>query len=75
MKDLRVSKRIFKIKIIRDKSSEQSYLSHSVFTGMVLYRFNMNKATPMAIPLTGLFVLSINLCLMSNEEIRHVLWA
>lgn len=35
----------------------------------------MNKATPMAIPLAGFFVLSIDLCLMSNEEIRHVLWA
>ena len=68
MKDLRATKQILGMRIIRDKANGTLKLSQSEYVKKVLSRFNMNKAKPMNTPLGSYFKLSKEQSPKTEEE-------
>ena len=68
MKDMGPAKQILGIRIVRDRSLGQIWLSQENYIKKVLERFNMDKAKPVNFPLEGHFKLSSSQCPTSDEE-------
>ncbi|GMI77935.1 hypothetical protein HRI_001462800 [Hibiscus trionum] len=72
MKDLGAAKKIFGMKIHRDRGSRKLWLSQQCYVEKVLDRFGVSKAKPVSTPLANHFKLSTEQCSKTNKEIEEM---
>ncbi|KAK8921663.1 hypothetical protein KSP39_PZI019972 [Platanthera zijinensis] len=72
MKDLGPARKILGMKITRDRSAGQLWLSQSEYVEKVLKRFMMDKVKPVATPLAGHFRLSSSQSPSSEKEVEEM---
>jgi len=72
MKDLGASKKIFGMRITRDRRNRKLTLSQREYIEKVLKRFNMQNAKLVGIPLASHFKLSKKASPKTQEEMTHM---
>ena len=72
MKDLSVAKKIFGMRITRDKKNCKLTLSQGEYIENVLDRFRINDAKLISTPLSIHFKLSKDMCPKTREEIEYM---
>lgn len=68
MKDLRATKKILRMRIVRDKEVGTLTLSHTVYIEKVLNKFRMQSSKPVSTPLMNYFRLSNERSPKTEEE-------
>ncbi|KAG8488139.1 hypothetical protein CXB51_018349 [Gossypium anomalum] len=72
MKDMRPTKKILGMDILKDRKASKLYLSQKGYIEKVLCRFNMQSAKPVSTPLATHFRLSSALSPQSDDEIEYM---